>query len=164
MRSVGAAERGDPNRARWLSWSAWRLLPGILRPQALVIDVQTSMDKLTIIKSNQRQQAKGCACRRAWRRAEADGGARQGVMLTHGNLMAVVAGQLVGMDKMGEQIERPECPQRFTPNDVMISYLPLAHIFDRCALARASPTSATLCLGMTINLAALQLRPGPTGR
>lgn len=63
------------------------------------------------------------------------GGARQGVMLTHGNLMAVVAGQLMGMDKISEQTERPESPQRFTQDDVMMSYLPLAHIFDRCGNA-----------------------------
>jgi hypothetical protein len=113
-----------------------------------VINVQTLTGKPAAAKSS---ASKGCACPRAWLRLEADGRARQGVMLTHGNLMAVVAGQLVGMDKMGEQIESPECPQRFTPNDVMISYLPLAHIFDRCALARESPTSATQCLGMTFS-------------
>ncbi len=56
-------------------------------------------------------------------------------MLTHGNLLAVVAGQLLGMDKLGDVIMQEGVPQRFTPNDVMISYLPLAHIFDRRALA-----------------------------
>ena len=75
---------------------------------------------------------------------------RQGVMLSHGNLLAVVAGQLLGMDKMGEMIERPGDLQRFTPDDVMISYLPLAHIFDRCVRASAAVRrgfSCQICVG-----------------
>ena len=59
-------------------------------------------------------------------------------MLTHGNLLAVVAGQLLGMDKLGDVIMQEGVPQRFTTNDVMISYLPLAHIFDRRALVQGS--------------------------
>ena len=70
--------------------------------------------------------------------------ARQGVMLTHGNLLAVVAGQLLGMDKLGDVIMQAGVPQRFTTNDVMISYLPLAHIFDRRALVQGFQTE--LCI------------------
>ena len=66
-------------------------------------------------------------------------------MLTHGNLLAVVAGQLLGMDKMGEIIERPGDSQRFTPDDVMISYLPLAHIFDRRVRASATARRGLSC-------------------
>ncbi len=50
----------------------------------------------------------------------------QGVMLSHGNLLATVAGCLASMDQIGGMYD-----QRFTPQDVMLSYLPLAHIFDR---------------------------------
>ena len=53
-------------------------------------------------------------------------------MLTHANLLAVVAGQRAAIDQIGGAYG-----QRFTPEDTMISYLPLAHIFDRCACARA---------------------------
>ena len=52
----------------------------------------------------------------------------QGVMLTHANLLAVVAGQRAAIDQIGGAYG-----QRFTPEDTMISYLPLAHIFDRHA-------------------------------
>jgi long-subunit acyl-CoA synthetase (AMP-forming) len=50
----------------------------------------------------------------------------QGVMLTHANLLAVVAGQLGAINQVGGRYG-----QKFTQDDVMISYLPLAHIFDR---------------------------------
>ena len=53
----------------------------------------------------------------------------QGVMLTHANLLSVVAGQLGAINQVGGRYG-----QTFTQEDVMISYLPLAHIFDRCAL------------------------------
>ena len=33
-------------------------------------------------------------------------------MLTHGNLLAVVAGQLLGMDKLGDVIMQEGVPQR----------------------------------------------------
>ena len=54
----------------------------------------------------------------------------QGVMLTHANLLSVVAGQLGAINQVGGRYG-----QTFTQEDVMISYLPLAHIFDRCAVA-----------------------------
>ena len=50
-------------------------------------------------------------------------------MLTHANLLAVVAGQLGAINQIGSIYG-----QEFTPEDTMISYLPLAHIFDRCGL------------------------------
>ncbi|EIE18699.1 long chain acyl-CoA synthetase 4 [Coccomyxa subellipsoidea C-169] len=50
----------------------------------------------------------------------------KGVMLTHANLLSVVAGQLGAINQVGGRYG-----QRFTQEDVMISYLPLAHIFDR---------------------------------
>lgn len=53
----------------------------------------------------------------------------QGVMLTHANLLSVVAGQLGAINQVGGRYG-----QTFTQEDVMISYLPLAHIFDRSAL------------------------------
>lgn len=49
-------------------------------------------------------------------------------MLTHANLLSVVAGQLGAINQVGGRYG-----QTFTQDDVMISYLPLAHIFDRCA-------------------------------
>ena len=53
----------------------------------------------------------------------------QGVMLTHGAILSVVAGQLHGFKaaaaKFGED---------FNQDDVMLSFLPLAHIFDRCLI------------------------------
>lgn len=53
-------------------------------------------------------------------------------MLTHANLLSVVAGQLGAINQVGGRYG-----QTFTQEDVMISYLPLAHIFDRCAVAFA---------------------------
>ncbi|BDA49779.1 Long chain acyl-CoA synthetase 4 [Coccomyxa sp. Obi] len=50
----------------------------------------------------------------------------KGVMLTHANLLSVVAGQLGAINQVGGRYG-----QTFTQEDVMISYLPLAHIFDR---------------------------------
>jgi long-subunit acyl-CoA synthetase (AMP-forming) len=50
-------------------------------------------------------------------------------MLTHANLLAVVAGQLAAINQIGSVYG-----QEFTPEDIMISYLPLAHIFDRCGV------------------------------
>ncbi len=50
-------------------------------------------------------------------------------MLTHANLLSVVAGQLGAINQVGGRYG-----QTFTQEDVMISYLPLAHIFDRSAL------------------------------
>ncbi|XP_043688750.1 long chain acyl-CoA synthetase 6, peroxisomal-like [Telopea speciosissima] len=44
-------------------------------------------------------------------------GTPKGAMLTHGNLIANVAGVILGI--------------KFCPSDVYISYLPLAHIFER---------------------------------
>ena len=50
----------------------------------------------------------------------------KGVLITHGAVLTTVAGQRAGMDQMGGPMG-----ERFTPDDVMLSYLPLAHIFDR---------------------------------
>ena len=50
----------------------------------------------------------------------------KGVMVTHGGLIATVAGQVAGFDQIGALVD-----QALTPDDVMLSYLPLAHIFDR---------------------------------
>eukprot|EP00884_Botryococcus_braunii_P018307 jgi/Botrbrau1/515/Bobra.110_2s0144.1 len=53
-------------------------------------------------------------------------GTPKGVMLSHGNLLSTVAGCMAGLDQIGAMFE-----QRFSPDDVLLSYLPLAHIFDR---------------------------------
>jgi long-chain acyl-CoA synthetase len=50
----------------------------------------------------------------------------KGVMVTHGGLIATVAGQVAGFDQIGGLVG-----QTLSPDDVMLSYLPLAHIFDR---------------------------------
>ena len=47
-------------------------------------------------------------------------------MLSHGNILAVVAGQLDGLNQACALFN-----QKFTEDDVFLSYLPLAHIFDR---------------------------------
>ena len=44
-------------------------------------------------------------------------------MLTHASVVATVASQRVFLDSLGETLDE---------KDVFISYLPLAHIFDRC--------------------------------
>lgn len=49
-------------------------------------------------------------------------GMPKGVMLTHGNIIATIAGAI----SRGLHV---------TPNDLHISYLPLAHVFERCVLA-----------------------------
>jgi len=66
-------------------------------------------------------------------------------MLTHANLLSVVAGQLGAINQVGGRYG-----QTFTQDDVMISYLPLAHIFDRCAAmsvpqSNSSPASVLTC-------------------
>lgn len=63
-------------------------------------------------------------------------GCVQGVMLTHANLLSVVAGQLGAINQVGGRYG-----QTFTEDDVMISYLPLAHIFDRSAQAASTARS-----------------------
>jgi len=50
----------------------------------------------------------------------------KGVLISHRAVLTTVAGQRAGMDQMGGPMG-----ERFTPDDVMLSYLPLAHIFDR---------------------------------
>ena len=50
----------------------------------------------------------------------------QGVMLTHANILSVVAGQLSAINQVAGRYG-----EKFNQDDVMISYLPLAHIFDR---------------------------------
>eukprot|EP00884_Botryococcus_braunii_P002561 jgi/Botrbrau1/12305/Bobra.0205s0004.1 len=50
----------------------------------------------------------------------------KGVMLTHSNLLHTVAGTLCSMNQLGGAMG-----EEFTPEDTMLSYLPLAHIFDR---------------------------------
>jgi hypothetical protein len=51
-------------------------------------------------------------------------------MLTHANILSVVAGQLGAINQVAGRYG-----EKFNQDDVMISYLPLAHIFDRCAKA-----------------------------
>jgi long-chain acyl-CoA synthetase len=50
----------------------------------------------------------------------------KGVMITHGGILATVAGQARSFDQLGEELG-----ETLTSDDVMLSYLPLAHIFDR---------------------------------
>ena len=52
--------------------------------------------------------------------------ALQGVMLTHYNILSVVAGQLAAINQVATRYG-----EKFNKDDVMLSYLPLAHIFDR---------------------------------
>ena len=49
-------------------------------------------------------------------------------MLSHANVLTVVAGQLGAINQIAGAYG-----ETFSTDDVMISYLPLAHIFDRCA-------------------------------
>ena len=49
-------------------------------------------------------------------------------MLSHRNVLTVVAGQLAAINQIAVAYG-----ETFSADDVMISYLPLAHIFDRCA-------------------------------
>ena len=50
----------------------------------------------------------------------------KGVMITHGGILSTVAGQARSFDQLGEKLG-----ETLTKDDVMLSYLPLAHIFDR---------------------------------
>ena len=50
----------------------------------------------------------------------------KGVMITHGGILSTVAGQARSFDQLGEKLG-----ETLTRDDVMLSYLPLAHIFDR---------------------------------
>ena len=59
----------------------------------------------------------------------------QGVLLTHRAVVATVAAQLEYLGLVGSTMGGG-----LGPNDVMLSYLPLAHIFDRCTSPRR-PTS-----------------------
>jgi long-subunit acyl-CoA synthetase (AMP-forming) len=59
----------------------------------------------------------------------------QGVLLTHRAVVATVAAQIKYLGLVGSTMGGG-----LGPDDVMLSYLPLAHIFDRCALTY-SPTS-----------------------
>ena len=52
----------------------------------------------------------------------------QGVLLTHRAVIATVAAQIDYTALVG-----PSMGGGFSTDDVMLSYLPLAHIFDRCA-------------------------------
>ena len=49
-------------------------------------------------------------------------------MLTHHNILSVVAGQLAAINQVATRYG-----EKFNKDDVMLSYLPLAHIFDRWA-------------------------------
>lgn len=55
-------------------------------------------------------------------------------MLTHSNLLYTVAGTLLSINQMGA-----EFGEEFTPDDTMLSYLPLAHIFDRSVSPLPNP-------------------------
>lgn len=79
----------------------------------------------------------------------------QGVMLTHANLLSVVAGQLGAINQVGGRYG-----QTFTQEDVMISYLPLAHIFDRCALVPLQLDAVQRIKWPSLSLSALYTRIG----
>ena len=53
----------------------------------------------------------------------------QGVLITHRAVVSTVAAQIDYLSLVG-----PVMGGGLGPDDVMLSYLPLAHIFDRCAL------------------------------
>ena len=55
----------------------------------------------------------------------------QGVMLSHAAVISEVAGLHAFLKQIGEGTS-------VTEEDVVLSYLPLAHIFDRCALVICS--------------------------
>ena len=55
--------------------------------------------------------------------------ALQGVLITHRAVVSTVAAQIDYLTLVGPNMGGP-----FGANDVMLSYLPLAHIFDRCGL------------------------------
>jgi long-subunit acyl-CoA synthetase (AMP-forming) len=56
----------------------------------------------------------------------------QGVLIKHSAMVACVAGQKVYLEQIAPNVDG----ESLTEADVMLSYLPLAHIFDRWA---ASP-------------------------
>ena len=77
----------------------------------------------------------------------------QGVMLTHANILSVVAGQLGAINQVAGRYG-----EKFNQDDVMISYLPLAHIFDRCAKAPICQTQrdTQACCQHSSEVSALQ--------
>lgn len=66
-------------------------------------------------------------------------------MLSHYNVLTVVAGQLAATNQIASGYG-----ETFSADDVMISYLPLAHIFDRCA-PPGTRLHACLATGVTGN-------------
>jgi len=46
----------------------------------------------------------------------------KGVMISHASVLATISGVLVKLEELGEKLG---------PDDVYLSFLPLAHIFDR---------------------------------
>lgn len=54
----------------------------------------------------------------------------QGVLLTHRAVIATVAATVAFLDQIAPNVGNGESVNQ---NDVMLSYLPLAHIFDRAA-------------------------------
>lgn len=67
------------------------------------------------------------------------GSAMQGVLITHRAVVSTVAAQIDYLRLVG-----PTMGGGLGPDDVMLSYLPLAHIFDRCALRGGPHDSAPL--------------------
>lgn len=63
-------------------------------------------------------------------------------MLSHCNVLTVVAGQLAATNQIAAGYG-----ETFSADDVMISYLPLAHIFDRCAPPGKLPRGPPLLTG-----------------
>ncbi len=78
---------------------------------------------------NYLQQTTGCV-RTYGPEACTPGLVLQGVLLTHRAVVATVAATVVFLDQIAPNVGNGESVNK---NDVMLSYLPLAHIFDRAA-------------------------------
>ena len=64
----------------------------------------------------------------------------QGVLITHRAVVSTVAAQIEYLSMVG-----PSMGGGLSPDDVMLSYLPLAHIFDRRAFSLQRKQGACRC-------------------
>jgi len=77
----------------------------------------------------------------------------QGVLLTHRAVVSTVAAQIDYVSLIGSSMGGG-----FSTDDVMLSYLPLAHIFDRCAPTASHCGLAALLTGTLLRVFGTQQR------